>query len=229
MLVAAKTIAENFKANIDELSQVRTNWTSEYADDLISRIDDAIDNKLGVDQKKELRSATREILKIQEPAYRDILFFKTQIEDDFSDEPTKRDEILKTLGFTTDMKKISNGNQEGLIQLLSDFKTNMTESLKSEITGKGLNPVLIERIIGYSDIFIQANITQEQLKESTKEITQDIVETLNGIYDEVMGICKKASRYYYSNPIKRGLFLFARVIRNLGQKRKDSATSLIPD
>ena len=229
MLIAAKTVAENLKSNIDELSQVRSDWSPEYVDDYIARIDGVIDNKLGIDKKKELRSATLEISRIQEPAYRDIIFFKTQIEDDFSDEPAKRDEILKTLGLNINMSKLSRGNQEMLMQLLSSFKTNLTEALKTEITGKGLNPVLIDRINGYSETFIQANVTQEQLKETTKEITEDVVETMNGIYAEAMGICKKASRYYYSDPIKRGLFVFSRIIRNLGQARKTVSATEVPD
>jgi hypothetical protein len=57
MLVASKTIAERFKANISELSSTRTDWTETYATGLCSRIDDAISTHLGIDSKKELRNA----------------------------------------------------------------------------------------------------------------------------------------------------------------------------
>ena len=58
MIMAAKIIAANFKANLPELSTLRTNWTNEYASDLAGRINHAIENYLGFDAKKELRNAT---------------------------------------------------------------------------------------------------------------------------------------------------------------------------
>jgi len=41
MLMASKTIAESFKANIAELSVTRSVWNEQYATDLITRIDSA--------------------------------------------------------------------------------------------------------------------------------------------------------------------------------------------
>ena len=38
MLMASETIAESFKANISELSKVRTDWTPAYAEKLQQRI-----------------------------------------------------------------------------------------------------------------------------------------------------------------------------------------------
>ncbi|NJK95310.1 MAG: hypothetical protein HC905_10690 [Bacteroidales bacterium] len=38
MLMASKTIAESFKTNISELSTTRTDWTEQYATDLILKI-----------------------------------------------------------------------------------------------------------------------------------------------------------------------------------------------
>ena len=90
MLVTSKTIAENFKTNLTELSSTRSDWTEQYASDLISQIDNAIDNYLGTDAKKELRNATANLGSIQVPAKRDISFFKTQIDDDFKKDTAKR-------------------------------------------------------------------------------------------------------------------------------------------
>jgi len=38
MLMAAKTIMESFKANLSELSTVRTNWAEDYATSLSTKI-----------------------------------------------------------------------------------------------------------------------------------------------------------------------------------------------
>jgi hypothetical protein len=223
MLMASKTIAESFKANITGLSAIRTDWTEQYANDLILRIDNGIEKHLGIDAKKELRNATTYLGAIQIPAKRDVSFFKTQIDDDFKNDPSKRDEILKMLGFPKHLRNVQKSNQEALIQLLYTFKTNMTESLKKEITAKGMNASLIENIIGYADTFKQANITQESFKESTKEISKEASDSFNAIYDEIIGICKKASSYYRYEPLKIEQFTFSKVLTNLGAARKISA------
>ena len=54
MLMASKTIAENFRASIADLSATRTNWTEQYANELVGRIDAAIAGSLGIDPKKAL-------------------------------------------------------------------------------------------------------------------------------------------------------------------------------
>ncbi len=225
MLMASKTIAESFKTNLTELSNARSDWNETYANELISRIDHVIENNLGIDSKKDLRNASSVLASVQVPAKRDVSFFKTQIDDDFKKESSKRDEILKTLGFAKNLRGVQNGNQEALIQLLYAFKTNMTEALRQEITAKGINGALIDRIIGYADTFKQANVTQESFKESTKEITKEVSDAFNAIYDDIIGICKKASSYYQYEPLKKEQFTFAKVIGNLGAAKKIAETT----
>jgi len=220
MLMASKTIAESFKTNISELSTTRTDWTEQYATGLITRIDNSIETHLGIDAKKDLRNATTTLASIQVPAKRDVSYFKTQIDEDFKKETTKRDEILKNLGFAKHLRGVQKGNQESLIQLLYQFKTNMSETLRQEIIAKGLNATLIDNIIGYADTFKQANVTQETFKGSTKEITQEVTDVFNAIYDEIIGICKKASNYYQYEPLKKEQFTFAKALSNLGAAAK---------
>ena len=96
----------------------------------------------------------------------------------------------------------------------------MIDSLRQEIIGKGMNSSLIDNIIGYADTFKQANVTQETYKESTKEVTKEVSDTFNAIYDEIIGICKKASNYYQYEPLKKEQFTFSKVVDNLGAARK---------
>jgi hypothetical protein len=72
----------------------------------------------------------------------------------------------------------------------------MTDTLKQEITDKGMNPALIDKLIGYADTVKTANVTQESIEESTKDISQEAANAFNAIYDEIIGICKIASNYY---------------------------------
>ncbi len=227
MLTASDTVAESFGANISELSKVRTDWDEPYAKGLKERIARAIQNFLGIDPKKGLRDATAALVSVQSPARRDLSFFKTQIDDDFKSDPAKRDEILKNLGFTKHIRGVQKGNQQSLVQLLYVFKSNMTDSLKQQITDKGMNVSLIDTISGYAESFREANISQETFKESTKEITKEATDVFNGIYDEIIGICKKASSYYQYEPLKKEQFTFARVIANLGAAKKAAGKSQV--
>ena len=219
MLLTSKTIAGNFNSNISELSAVRNDWTVEYATNLVLRIDQTIETHLGIDAKKDLRTATSGLSSIQVSAKRDLSFFKTQIDDDFKAEPTTRDEILNTLGFTKHLKGVQKGNQESLVQILYAFKNNMTDSIRNQITAKGLSDALIGNIVGYAIAFMDANSSQESLKLSTKEITKEVVDVFNGIYDEIIGICKKVSNYYQYDAVKKEQFTFSKVIGNLGSSR----------
>lgn len=219
MLLTSKTIAGNFKSNIAELSAVRNDWTEEYATNLVSRIDQTIETHLGIDAKKELRDATSGLSAIQISAKRDLSFFKTQIDEDFKAEPATRNELLNTLGFSKHLRGVQKGNQESLVQLLYTFKKNMTDSIQNRVTEKGLSDTLIGNIVGYAVVFMDANSGQESLKLSTKKITKEVVDVFNGIYDEIIGICKKVSSYYQYDAVKKEQFTFSKVIGNLGSAR----------
>ena len=220
MLMTAKTVVESFKANLTELTTVRTDWTAAYATELSARIDAAIDGYLGTDSKRQLREATTQLTAIQQPAQRDLSFFKTQVEDDFKKEKSTSNEILNTLGFTKNLRGVQRGKQDSLAQLLYTFKLNMTPALRTTITSRGLNPILIDTIIGYANIFAEANVNQESLKGFSMEVTQEMQNVFNGIYDEIIGICKKASVYYQYDHIKKDMFTFSKVLKRMGAARK---------
>lgn len=220
MLTGAQIVAGNFKSNIGELSEVRSDWTEAYANDLESHINQIIETHLGIDAKKDLRSATSDLSSIQIATKRDLSFFKTQIEDDFRSEPSTRDEILNTLGFSKHLRNVQRGDQEALTQLLYAFKKNMTDPLSNQIIEKGLSANLVEKIIGYAATFSNANTSQEGFKQTTKEISKEVADDFNSIYNEIIGICKKVSNYYQFDAVKKEQFTFSKVISNLGTARK---------
>lgn len=218
-MLASKIVAQNLSSNLEELSMARSNWTTEYLTTLTTKIDNAIDNYLGLDKKKELRDASSRLAQIQAPALRDLSFLKTQIDVDFSSEAK---EIFKNLGYETNLRNIQKGDQEALIQMLYAFKKGMTDSLKTQITEKGTNPALINRIIDYANHLKDANVTQETLKETSKIISEEAVNIFNDIYDEIIGICKIASNFYQFESLKRELFTFSKIISNMGAAQKTS-------
>jgi hypothetical protein len=222
MLLASKTITTSLTDNLADLSMARTTWTSDYATDLATKIDDAIENFLGLDKKKELRDATARLAALQNPAMRDLSFIKTQIDVDFGKEAK---EILKKLGFDKNLRAVQKGDQEALIQLLYAFKKGLTDEIRTQIIEKGTNPVLIDRIITYAVQLKDANISQETLKETTKVVSEEAVNAFNEIYDELIGICKIASSFYQYEPLKKEQFTFSKVVSNMNATRKTSEES----
>jgi len=220
MLMTAKTIAESFKANINQLSGLRNNWSEQYANDLNSKIDDAINTKLGQDAKKELRHATAKLNAIMKPARSGLTSFKTQIETDFKKDPALKDEILSTLGFSKLHRKVQKRKQDALTQMLYTFKTNMDETLKQLIINKGMKESLINTITDYADEVKNANVIQENFKDLTKEITIGALTIFNEIYEEIIGICKNASSFYKDEPVRKAQFTFRKAMRAYKAKKK---------
>jgi len=220
MLLTSKTIVESFKSNLAELSLVRSIWNEEFANHLATKIDDAIENYLGLDKKKELRNATANLSSIQTPAIRDLSFLKKQLQVDFANEKPKLKEMLKSLGFDKNLRKVQQSDQEALIELLYAFKKSMKDSLKSEIVAKGTNSELIDRIISYADLMKSANVSQETQKETTKAVSEEATNAFNAIYTEVIGICKIASSFYQYDTLKKEQFTFGKVLSNMNASRK---------
>ena len=212
MLLTAQTILQNLENNLDELSPIRTNWTPEFVNQLQTQVDEAMSTYLGLDKKKQLKEATQAIYNLQEPALKDLLSFKTQLKVDF---PQEANEYLTTLGFTKDPEKVQNKNQEALIELLYTFKTQMTDELKTTLTSKGMKTELIDSIIAYADAIKEANITQETLKQSSKELSEEAVAAFNNIYTQVIGICKIATTHYTKNDVQYNQFVFSKIVKNL--------------
>lgn len=212
MLIASKTIAHSFQDNIQELSLVRTNWTEEYAVSVVNKIDDTFEEFLGGDNLKEQRNATAKLHSIEQPATQLLSFLKVQIEVDFGHEAK---EILKQLGYSSNLSNLKNESQEVLTQTLYSFKKGMTPDLKQRIVDKGTNPDLIDKLIGFATVFNEANVSQELKKSASKEFTSEAISAFNAVYDEIIGICKIASRYYQYDELKKELFTFSKVIAKM--------------
>lgn len=214
MLMAAKTIVQSMQANLTDLSTARSNWTQAYVTALLLKIDDAIENFLGLDKKQGQREATALMNQIKTPAMRDLAFMKTQIEVDLGSAAV---EILKTLGLYKDLHKL---DQETLTETLYAFKKGMTETMKASFVQSGTSPVLIENIIGYASQLEAANLSQENMKSVSQNISQEALTAFNAIYDEVIGIGKIASKYYKDDKLKKERFTFTKVVSKMGTAEK---------
>jgi len=215
MLVTAATIVENAIANKRFLQTKRSTWTDPFFDDLKLKIETATQTFLGVDSAKELRGATQALMAIQKQAIKDLAECKVQVAEDFKNDKTRRDELLRQLGFTSYLKYAQKGDQEALLNLLYQFKTNLTTTVKDEIVTKGTDKQILDGIIAYADGLRNANVNQENFKGQRKTITAAAVNEFNDIYNQVISVCKISAKFYKDEPVVKDQFSFAKVLKAL--------------
>jgi len=228
MLITASTIIESAIKNKAFLITKRTTWADPFFANLKTRIDNAVQNFLGVDSAKNLRQATAVVIGLQKNAITDLAEFKIQIVEDFKNDKPRRDEILNQLGFTSYHKQAQKGDQEGLINLLFQYKTNMVAALKTEITAKGTAATLIDRIITYANTLKNADVTQETFKGTRKELTEASLKEFNEIYEAVISICKISTKFLKDKPALKDQFSFNKVAKVLNKTNAQINTPTPP-
>ena len=225
MLTAGATIVENAIASKDHLSAKRQVWAGDYFQNLKDRIAGAFSNYLGIDATFGQRSATQAVLQLQATALDELAGFKIQLQQDFRHNPPRLAEILRHLGFTAHHSRALKRDQEALIQLLYQFRTNATDELRTEITAAGIDHQYFDRISSYADQLSTANITQETHKGSKKLITEEAITEFNAIYSEVIAITKIAHHFYKGNPNKQAQFSYNKIIKAINAHPHHASTS----
>lgn len=222
MLFVLKTIAQSFKSNIQELSVIKSNWTTDYADDLVLRIDDIIEQQLGVNSLMKLRKATSNLDALVSSANKELTFFKRLIESSYKEDVVRKKEILNDLGFIKNHRFASQKKQEALIYLLYTFKTNFNEVLRAELKSKGFYDSIIDNIIEKAKLIEEANNVQENNKLYSKEITFNKRKVYNELYNEIMSICVLAASHFRNLPAKKTMFTFSKIVKQMSKKQKSN-------
>jgi hypothetical protein len=218
MLIATATIIENAIANRTFLETKRSTWASPFFDDLKTKIKTTTETYLGKDAAQQMRQSTQVVLGIQKQALTDLAEFKVQVEQDFKSNPIQKTEILTQLGITAFYKMAQKGDQEGLVNLLFQFKTNLNPTLNAEIVAKGTSQSTIDNIVNYAEVLKNANIDQETFKGTRKEITDEAIKAFNEIYESVISVAKIANNFYKTDKIKQQQFSFAKVSATLNSQ-----------
>ena len=222
MLVTIETIIDSAIANKEFLQSKRSTWADPFFQDLKQQINQVGQDYLGQDNAKQLRLATQTILEIMQPALKDLTEVKIQIEEDFKNTPSRRNEILNQLGYTNHFKQAQKKDQEALINLLYQFKTNLTAELKEEIADKGTSPETLETIKSYAETLKNADVTQEGFKSTRPELTAEAITALNQVYDQTISIAKIASNFLKDNKAKKEQFSFNKVSEKLNILSKEA-------
>jgi len=224
MLTACETIIDQAIVHKTFLITKRPKWANPFLPNLKARINTAFADFLSVDNAQQLRASTQVVIDIQTTALNKLAEFKVQIMEDFKSNKNRRTEILNLLGFTSQLKKAQTKDQEALIELLYQFKKNMTATLQTEITKAGMSPTLITTIKGYATTLKNSNISQETLKGSRKVISQAGVTELNAIYTQVISIAKIASTFFKDDKAIKDKFSYAKTLSALNLTKVKTTT-----
>jgi len=215
MLTAANTIVRNFRENMDELAVLRGNWSVEYADDLLQRIHHATEAYIGLDAKSDQKTATDYLVALMSKAKKDLSIMKTQIEQAFKDDGTTKNRLLNDLGFNAYFTLIQNGDQEAMASHLSAFKKETENKYRPLLIEHHFSELLMDRIIAYTNEIIQLNNKQEIFKMAAKTVPAEYIGVYNGLYDELMMICKTARSYYSNNETMKRVYSFSKNVEQL--------------
>lgn len=215
MLITASVIIENAITNKTFLISKRPTWEDPYFAGIKTAIDTTVQTHLGADNAKALRIATQALLSIEKNSLTDLAEFKVGIQVDYASDKPQLAELINQLGFKSYHNTARKGDQEALINLLFQFKTNMTPNLQNEVTAKGSNQDQITTIIGYADTLKNANITQETFKGTRKTATATAIQEFNTIYTQIIGICKISAKYFKDQPDLKDQFSFSKVQKAL--------------
>lgn len=227
MIITIDTIMDSAIANKTILQSKRSNWEDPFFQDIKTQIDSVVQQYLGQDSAKALRQSTQIVKGIQAKVLTQLAEVKVQIDQDFKPTPDRRTEILKQLGFTDYYEPARKKDQEGLINLLYQFKANLTAELKTEIANKGTAPAALEEIVEFADALKNANVTQEGNKGTKKEMTNEGIQALNDIYNKVISIAMISAKFFQKEPTKKALFSYTKVSKALNNtKPKTPKTSI---
>ena len=219
MLLTIETIIDSAIANKTFLQTKRSNWADPYFDNIKKEINTIIQENLGVDSAKELRQATIAVKTIQANALTDLAEIKVQIEQDFKAQPDRKSEILNQLGFTSYYTQATTRDQEGLINLLFQYNTNLTPALKAEIVAKGTAAAALDAINTYAQTLKDADVFQEGTKGTKKEITSETIQIFNNIYSTVLSIAVISAKFFKTDTAKKDQFSFAKVSKTLNKPK----------
>ena len=222
MLTGISTLMQTAIANQPAIQQKRPTYTLKFLTDTNNEVELVIQSHFGVDSAATLRQATDTLIGIQKNAYEDVSFFNVQLKQDFGDNKIRLNELRNKLGFNQHFAKAK--TQGGIIELLFTFYQNLTKTDQDEIIAAGMDKNLVDRIIGYANTLLKANITQETLKGSSKTVTAEMVITFNNIYTKVKKITLICASIFKNDAALKSQFSYSKVLA----KQNPSAAKKTP-
>lgn len=217
MVIAMSALVLNAKLKQEFLQTKRSTFTLDYFTQFEAEINATVQEFLGADNAKELRQSTIALYASQNEALLLAAEMKLQIELDFEE---REEEILNTLGFTAYFERARRKDQEALINLLHQFKMNLTPALKAEMITNGTIPADIDALITKADVMTVSDARQEANKSTRPDATEEAIVAFNMIYKKGITIAQLASKFYKGNKTHQNMFSFSKLAKTINAAPK---------
>lgn len=207
MLIKAKIVARNAKEDTKYFVVYQPDYTIGYMEEIEKKADDAMVKFIGKDKTEQERQATELVTGLTKTAFGKTRMLKVLVENNFK---KGKDEILTHLAYPKYYRSVGKFNQEAAVSLTSAI-TREAEWIKAKFAERKLPVQIIDEIAALSTELVEAETTQEQLKGSSKPLTQEQYEVLNKIYEQVIDICKLGKVVFADDEIKKSRYIYKRL------------------
>ena len=213
-ILTCRKIAQSFSENIYELSSIRRNWSPDYARNLKERIEKILDRYFTQESLDNHLEKHCQLYELMIAALKDISVFRAELKVDFSHDKKFLDETFENLGYVDYFSDAKNGDHFSLYKMMATFKRNMTPELQQVILARGIDKVLINRLLTYKEKLSELK-TFFDTSQSEDELEVEMKREINAIYAEVKDICRIVNAYYEFDPLQHDKFKFYHVMINL--------------
>ena len=197
MVLTAATVIENAIANKAWLQSKREIWADPYFDTIMDQINAAIRAHLNEEDVAALRKANQQMTDILPGAIETVTAAKSQFNKQYKDNPVRKKDLLKQLGFKTYLKNIIGKNQKALVCFLHQFTTQLTPELKSELMADGITVEILDQICTLAESLADHSMMKNAplgMPETSMEALRDF----NTIYNKAVHITRTIQKFYSS-------------------------------
>jgi hypothetical protein len=213
-ILTCRKIAQSFSENIYELSSIRRNWSPDYAESLMGRINKMMNLSFTREALNEHLEKHNQFYDLMVAALRDTSIFRAELKVDFKHDKDFLKKTFDDLGYTDYFSDAKNGDHYSLYKMILTFKENMSSELELVIIGRGINKGLINRIKSHHKSLEELKACFDPSHDSDL-MSKELMNKINAIYSEIKDICRIANAYYEFDPIQRDKFSFYKVMINL--------------
>lgn len=197
MVLTAATVIENAIANKLWLQSKREIWADPYFSTIMDQINAAIQAHLNEENVAALRKANQQMTDILPAAIETVTVAKSQFNKQYKDNPARKKDLLKQLGFKTYLKNIIGKNQKALVCFLHQFTTQLTPELKSELLADGITVEILDQICTLTERLADHSMMKNAplgMPETSREALRDF----NTIYNKAVHITRTIHKFYSS-------------------------------
>ncbi|MFY9153141.1 MAG: hypothetical protein WAO52_14085 [Prolixibacteraceae bacterium] len=213
-ILTCRKIAQSFSENIYELSSIRRNWTPGYADNLKVRIEQIMNQYFTQESLMDHLEKHSQFYDLMIAALKDVSIFRAELKVDFRHDKDFLNRAFEELGYVDYYSDAKNGDHFSLYKMMATFRRNMTPEMQQIILARGINPVLVDRLMSYRKKLVELKNCFD-IALGKEQLGAELKREINAIYSEVKDICRIANAYYEFDPLQRDKFNFYKVMIGL--------------